>query len=247
MPRKNREDRIAREQEALNSLVRTDGKGEDPVVRDALSSQFTEGSNQQAAEIAIALRELLSGQKAQSEEIAKIRARMDAIDKASEKWENDRQRFLDDINAQADKIRGNQVTQDRAKAEAVQQLKAEMANQKLNLITERRLFDEFLERQPTETIVSPGVLITINENGAQVAKLLPEEVRIKHRVFLLPPGVPMDLPKPVAEIIRDRRRLEKSTKARQEALAKNLELGELDKVMKKIDEESGTPMKWSPT
>ena len=55
---------IQREQEALNSMVRTDGVGEDPAVKALMSDDFTEMSEAEALDVKLALQQIIRGQTA---------------------------------------------------------------------------------------------------------------------------------------------------------------------------------------
>lgn len=243
MPRKKKltPDEARQHQEnAFSSLVRSDGVGEDPAIQ-ALQG-FEKKTNLEAFEIALALQNIVRGQNSllanqekMSEQIAKMRKRMAEMDAQAEKWENDRQRFIDEVTARADRVRLTEAGQEQARAKAGIDLVEATRLARADITISREKYDTWLKTQPLETVVSPGKVVTVTENGAQVAKLIPEEVRIKHRTWIFRPGIPTDVPKPIADVLRSRRLSEEETRERMAVMAKNYESSELERRMKEID------------
>lgn len=233
-------ERKQREETILNSLVRVDGAGEDPAVR-ALQ-QMPEASNSEGLEIALALQKLIRGQDSLLEndtrfstELSRLRERMDAMDRQAEKWEADRQQFVEDMVRKADKLRLSEEGQERVRAQAGIDLAEATRQARVSMAMDRKAFDEFLAKEPLVGVVSPGKVITVNEGGQPSARLMPEEVRVKHRVFVFPPGRLVEVPKSVSEILASRHRSEEETAERQAALSNNMESGKLEQKMKEID------------
>lgn len=245
MARKKKE-ATEKQQEVLASTINMTGQGEDPVIK-ALVTKFPEASNTEALEIALALQQLVRGQSAMlenqkqmSDELAKLKAKMAAIDKAAEKWDSDRESFLDEVNRNADKLRLVGEAQDKLIAQASGDLKKKIDEAKASVVIDRQMFDEALAREPKETVISPGVPMTIVEHGQQIAVLASEEVRIKHRRWVLQPGIPQEVPLSVANTLRERRKKERESYERRSAMMKNMEMGELEAEMQKIDARYGT-------
>lgn len=220
--------RKAREEEILNSPVNMNGVGEDQVIKDLLSPKFTEGTNQEAADIGIALRQLISGQnlllqnqEKQSEEMARIHQRMADMDAAVEKWEKDKNGFIQEISDKMDRIRT--ASPDQIIAKGAIQFQEAVTNARAEMHVERLKFKERLSRMPTEMVISPGELVGVMEGGRQTMKILPEVIRIKDMQWVLQPGVMTEVPQVVAEVIRNKRRSEKETQAREDLLQKNYE------------------------
>jgi len=199
-----------------------------PVVQDLMSDKFTKGTNVEATEIAIALRQLISGQDTllqnqakQSEEMARIRQKMAEMDLAAERWETDRQRFEDEINAKADSLRARNPDQIVANGAIEFQNALVMARAEVH--TDRMKFHEQLNRMPKVNVVSPGELVQVMENGRPINKVIPEVIRIKDMQWVLKPGEITEVPEIVAAALRDRRRSEEEQRAREEILSKNYE------------------------
>lgn len=241
------EDVAAREREILTKKVRTDGEGEDPAVRAMLSNQFTEGTNAEALDIALAMQQLLKGNAALLEndrkfadELNALKAKMAKIDDDAARWEHDRERWLNEIMDRAEKLRVRESELDKIQAEAAVDMANKIQEAKAHVVINQQMFDEALSKEPKETITSPGVVEIVMENGSPVAKLFNEEIRIKHRRWILRPGVPTELPKSVAEMYRNKKRSEQETAERQKAMMANMESGKLAQKMKDIDTKFGS-------
>lgn len=241
------EEVLAREQEILSRPVRTDGVGEDPAVRAMLSETFTEGTNTEALDIALAMQQLLKGQASLlendrkfSEELQHMRAKMAKIDEDAQRFEQDRERWLNEIQAAADKMRVSEEQVEKLKAVAANDLAAKIQAAKASVSLDRQAFDDALAHEPKETITSPGIVEIVMQNGAPVAQLFNEEIRIKHRRWVLRPGVPVEVPHSVAEMYRNRKRSEQETAERQKAMMANMESSKLAERMKEIDNQFGS-------
>lgn len=238
MPRKKKNTE-AQQQEILNSPVRLDGVGEDPAVRDL--AKIPEMTNEQALDVAVALQQILRGQQTQGEELAKIRAEMVRMDKAAKKWEEDRVKFVEEVERRASKYELAAAEKEKLLAKEAGHLQELVREAMAQAAVDKMRFDQILAAEPKETIVSPGELLMVNESGAQMAKLVPEEIRIKHRVWVLEPGVPVEVPKSVADFVRSKRRQARETSERQAALQRNLESNELDREFARINKEYNSP------
>lgn len=246
MPRRKKTDDLVRQQEVLSSKINMSGEGEDPAIK-ALVTKFPEASNQEALEIALALQTLVRGQasmmeqqKTLSDELAKLRAKMADIDRAAEKWDTNREDFLNEVAARADKLRATGTAKDTLIANASNDLQRKIGEAKAQAVVDKQMFDAALAAEPKELVISPGVPMTIVQGGQPIAILANEEVRIKHRRWIFQPGVPQEVPLSVASTLRDRRRKESETRERQRAMMQNMESNKLEAEMQKIDARYGT-------
>src|SRR5512139_2233616 len=137
MPRKSKAKKD--EQEVLNAPVNMSGAGEDPAVKALLSDEFVQGTNSQAVEIGLALQQLIRGQNALlnnqdqfSTELVQLRKRMDEMDKAAERWQNDRENFVQEVLDKAESLKATGFEKDKiiakganAFSEAIAQAQAE--------------------------------------------------------------------------------------------------------------------------
>jgi hypothetical protein len=218
MPRKKKVDNVSEQIERLESQVRMDGVGEDPAVKALVDGTFEKASNLNALDISLMLQQIVRGQTSilhnqdqQAQELAKLREKMDRYDKDAEKWEKDKEKFIDEVNKRAEEFR---IDDPNKKAQLIAQeaqriQKAISATRAENSVSALQ-FESFLASQPKEIVVSPGVPTTVNDNGVQRSIMVADEIKIKHRKWILQPGVPTEVPKLVADEFRQRQ------KARQE-------------------------------
>jgi hypothetical protein len=96
-------------------------------------------------------------------------------------------------------------------------------------------------------IVSPGELVMVVENGRQVAKIMDETVKIKHKKWTLPAGRAVEVPLPVAQVLEQRRKTQQETAIREQALSSNMESSKLDAKWKEINSKFNSPTDTVPT
>jgi hypothetical protein len=238
--------REALEAERLNAPVNMNGEGEDQVIKDLLSDKFVNGTNEEAVDISIALRQLISGQsillanqERQSEEISRIKSRMVKIDEDAERWETDRTKFLQEVEDRADRLRT--VSPDKAIANGALQFENALVKAKAEQAVDKMQFKERLAHMPLETVISPGELITVMEAGQQVSKLFPEVISIKGFKWVFAPGVPKEVPKIVADALRDRRRSQRENAMRGEMMGQNLEQDKFNQRWAELNKEFNSP------
>lgn len=225
--------------EALGSQVRLDGAGEDPAIK-ALQ-EMPANTNLENLDIALALQEIIRGQKLQGEMLARLRAKMDRMDKAAEKWEADRQRFINEINVQADKLRMSESKQEELMAKEGGKMTKLIEEARAAATSDRLRMEAFWANEPKETVVSPGEFKVINTGQAQEAKLLPEVLIIKHKSWVFPPGAPVEVPKSVADQLRSRRMVQAEGKEREAVLQQRLEASKLEAAQSRIDRKYKSP------
>ena len=218
MPRKKKVDNTSEQIERLESQVRLDGVGEDPAVKALVDGTFEKASNVEAFDIAAMLQQIvrgqnsiLSNQKQQGQELARLKAKMAKMDEDAEKWEKNKEKFIDEVNKKAEAFC---IDDPQKKAQLIAQEAQKIQNAIAATRVENSLnavkFNTFIESQPKEIIVSPGVPTVVNDNGVQRSIMANEVIKIKHKQWVLQPGVPTEVPKIVADEYRQRQ------KARQE-------------------------------
>lgn len=219
---RNRKRNVNHRQEVMNSQVRLDGVGEDPAVKAMLSPEFAVMPDLDASRIALALAQILNGQdqilkneEAMGEAIAKLQARMDAQDRDNTKWEEDRAKFLADVENNARSLLPAEgPLRDQVVAKASQKtaelMKKALRDEALN----RKKFIEQLEHEPTETIISPGHVRGVMTPGGPRMQVFPQEIRIKNFKWVLPPNTPVVVPRTVANRLREIQRTDEEADAR---------------------------------
>ena len=218
---------LERENAILSSNVRMDGKGEDPVVKAVLSEEFaTKMDNQEVLDVALGLQQLIKGQNSilenqatQAEELAKLRARVDKYDEDAKKWDDDKDKFLEDVYKKADSLRISDPMK-RASFEGKEGVKIENAVSaaRVKHATNRLEFEQQLALMPKVTVTSAGRIEKTDAGGQLTARIVPEIIRIKHKVWILKPGVPTEVPLIVAQQMEHRQRIQDEGNERKKAL-----------------------------
>ena len=80
------------------------------------------------------------------------------------------------------------------------------------------LFHQMLEEEPKETITSQGTMEIFREGDQLVPRVTPDIISIKDRKWVLPPGVPVEVPHTVAVRWREIQRTRASLKERQDLM-----------------------------
>lgn len=216
---------LNREREILSKPVRSDGVGEDPVVKAVMSENFVTGTNAEALDIALAIQHLIKGQasvlenmKTITDEVAKLREQYNKWDEDARKYNENREKFIQDINEKANKLRvTDPIEKANIKAKALELHKMAVAKARVVAATNRVALADQIAREPKEMIISPGKLETVMEGGYQVTRLVPEVLRIRGMRWVLSPGVPTKVPKFVAEVYRKKLQ-DRALESRQEEL-----------------------------
>lgn len=205
----------AREQEFLNSQVRKDGKGEDPIIR-ALIYDLPSASQEEATEIALELQRRMRGDASllenpddMSDIIEGIRAEAAEVDKAGADWEANRHAFVEDVINRAPKVTEEQ--REKIRARVGQEYSQAVTGLRAQKYVKQMEFKRLLESAPTESIHVTGTFRI--KNKRQVHE--PDIVSIMGLHYVLEPGV-RTVPQPIAEAYRamqKARSLERAQKA----------------------------------
>jgi hypothetical protein len=201
---------LAAEAAALDKPVRMDGVGEDPAVKALLRDDFPELPNRESVEIGLALQQIIRGQASMldnqdkfSKELDQVRRQMDEYDKAAERWENDKANWLDEMAELREKTRRDSDPE-KVAVNAIEATKKAYAEATATAVSDQMSFDDALSKMSTETIVSPGRIVNMKQGSGIVPTLEAEVIRLKHRQWVLPPGVSVEVPKLVADVYRQK-------------------------------------------
>lgn len=233
-----------RSQEALSKQVNPSGTGEDLAVRELLSGALTGMTNMQALDLAQALQKIIRGEfspvvEQTQREMARLRERMDKMDKAAEKYQEDQQKFIEGVLSRAEKLKLTGEAAEKLKANAAIDARKEFELARANLVHENLRFDEELKNMEKIMVVARGEPVLVRKGDMPEIVIKPEVVGIKHRRWVLQPGVPTMVPKIVAEELNRRY----ASKAKTEELKKVLSadkmrtMEEVDSFMNKAREE----------
>lgn len=226
--------------EILNKPV-ADVADSHPAVRALTDDSFVEKSDVEAFEIGNALRELLTGQRMMTEQVARLSERMDKYEKVAQEFNADKDKFIQEVLDRAEHLKATGEEKDRIIAKGAKQFEDARKNAKANQVHGKLLFEEQLRNMPKETIVSPGVPEIVLQNGQQVPVVAPDVIRIKHKVWMLMPNVPTEVPAIVAERFRQIQRGREELRERQAVLQANLKDTELVRRLAEINKRYGSP------
>ena len=191
MPRKRRDVRQQEEaerrlHEAADKPINPSGVGEDPAIK-ALLEKFATASPAEALDIISAVQRHIQGQAdidnpEKRDKILVLKAKASEIHDAETAWSENKEKFIQEIFDKNPPATGKEAEKIKARAARIYQKAMNSANAKMN---ERKLrLDYQLANGPKEEILVTGHFE--NVNGQML--LLPDEVRIMHRGFLLKPG-----------------------------------------------------------
>lgn len=233
------------EQEQMDRPVRSDGEGEAEAVKALLSDDFLHMSNFDATSLALAIQEILRGQKSllaqikdTSIEIAKLKEHQAGVDRKMAETLQSERKEIEEILDRSSSLKLTGDAKDREIAKGVKLYQEAQKNVRAKMASDRLMFEEQLKDMPKIMVVSPGVWIQTREGP----RLTPEEVRIKHRVWHLNPGEPTMVPQCVAELLQTRRKSQIETQQRKDLLGKQIEQTKLAEAWNKIDGSKTTSM-----
>lgn len=204
---------------------------------------------QEAQNIGLVLQQLLRGDAALlnnmddpavAEQVAKIREQSAAIDRANAEWENNQEKFIDQVYGKADKIApvGDKKTQ--AIASGMSQLREAQLKGKARWATQRMELQRRLETDPKiEVFVIPDKVQTTINGVVTMVEVKPT-IKIMDRSFTLEVGRQY-LPKVLAEHYSLHERTVQENEARRKVMAANMEATEYQSAMRQIDQDFGNP------
>lgn len=206
--------------EVLDSKVHPEGKGEDPAVEAYLDPEFEKKPVQERIDIALQLQQVLAGQGAIIEKIAQgdvqaahlqdelnlLRARLEERERAAESYEANQQKFRDRLFDDMDELRSvDPEVIAKAQAQATKDLQEQVTNKKARRAVSEMSLKEKLRTEPQETITPTGELVLTRISGNLQPKLIDESITIGPFRYQLPVGIPIKVPRSVAQQYRQRK------------------------------------------
>lgn len=203
-------------------------------------------TNVDALDVALQLQKIIRGnesilanQAQQAESLRQLRGRMDAYDRATQEFETDKEKYFQKIFDLAEKVEKTGDARDREVVKGVSMYQEAVQNARASRAADTVQFAAELGRMRRVTVTSPGRAEVIMQDGTPTPVLYPEEVRIKNKQWILQPGVPTEVPEIVAEVLKERRRIEAENEKMKGLLGKNLNNDVLVAKMKEIDKTYG--------
>jgi DNA polymerase III delta prime subunit len=252
---------VDKRQEALDSKINPSGLNEDQVVKDLLDKNFASKSNLEVADIALALQRVLDGQNSlleltkqntaegrkAREEIERFKERMDRVDKVLQAFDNDKEKFIQDVLNEARSKIATGSEKDRIIAKGSLDMQQAMKEAAAANAADLIRFHSEVPKMPKVMVVSPGQLEMVSVQGHLEAKLFREEVRIKDMVWYLDPGKPTMVPEIVAKELERRRLQEQETAERKALMAPmNMKAKEVAERQQEISRKYGSSMENVP-
>ena len=249
MPRKSKKtlaaEQAAREAEILNSPP--DQSNE--TIKTLMSPEFEQMSNLDAAQVALMLQEIVRGQNSllanyeqTNIQIARIMERQDQVDREIAARLDAQNKFVEQVLDRAEDLKRTGEANDKLIAQGVAQFQEARSKAVASRAAKNIAFRQKIKDEPKVMVISPGQLITTMDHGHQVTKIMAEEVRIADMRWVLPPGVPVEVPKTVAGVLEQRRASQIETYKRQELLGKNMEATKLAEEWGKVGGSKTEPM-----
>lgn len=244
--------RKERQQEILNSTVRLDGVGEDPIVQDVLK-KLGQVSEFEAMKISIAMQEQLTGEPIDPERKSKLMQRAADRDKNLAAYEEDREQFIEDAYEAGarnlGRLSGSQ--KDQVKARAAEKFKNAKVKARSDKALQNAKIRWAISNGPKEDIyVSPKMLQVKRGQGYEMVQEN-EVIQVMGFRFILKPGLNKNIPTYVANLYRQRQKQQEETKAREELMKGDFptqsfveegrEVVGLDKKWKELDESYNSP------
>lgn len=248
MPRRKKITDDSEKQRILESNA-GDVAAHHPAVQAVLSDDFAKATDLDGVEIALLLQQILQGQNSllakydeHSQEIAKLKQMMSNTDERIKTEMTSQKKEIQEVLDRAEKLKLTGEAKDKLIAKASQEYTKEVqkarARNSLNLLK----FHEAVAHMPTETVISPGQFIMTRQGQSIIPRLIPEEIRIKDMVWRLPPNTPVEVPKIVAERLREIRASQQETAKRKELLSEHMEQGKLAAEWSKVEGSKGDPL-----
>jgi len=225
----------SRQAEILNTMVRPDGIGEDPLLQEVLGDKFEKLPDTEVLSTADALQTLIRGQGMSQEMYANMYQRMELAEERARQFEENQIQFMAAIRANAEALKVFGEAKDQLVAQAGIDIKQLVIKEKAKIASGRSLFDQQLRDMELVEVYSPGVMQMTHKKGVPQMNHYKEEVRIKHKRFVLEVGKNM-VPKVVAERLASRRQQEQENREREQLLVKQQNTEELKENWAKLDQ-----------
>lgn len=200
-----REKNLQNQREILSSTIDLDNLMAEPKVIRDLILELPHCSNARAAEIALQLQKLVRGEDSileddnQAEDISKVRAEMARVDAIEKKWEQDQEKFVDDIIDRANKRKPTGDKLARARAIAGKKLSAALSDAQANKASSDLIIYSRLQNDPKILTHFEGIPEQVSINGTIETRFRPVIIGLGKYRFTYPTGDHL-----VPKIIADR-------------------------------------------
>ena len=206
---------MTRRQAILDSQVNS----ENPVINQMLDPSFATMGDVDATKLAILLSQFLNNQQIQQEQINRILEKVEKREQEAKKFEEDRQKWLQEQNDAANRLRATGDRKARLVAKGANMYQSAYKEAVAKHATNKLQLSAKIAAEPTIEVTSPGVVEMRSVNGEIVPTMVAEEIRLAHLVWYLPPGVPTKIPVSAAKVYLNNKALNKENQERKNILS----------------------------
>ena len=218
----------------------------DPQVQEVLAKMKTAPDNSTMLEYHLLLeRILLKGQSMldspeRSEELSRTRAVAYDRDKAEEAFERNEAGFLADVWNRSEKIKKTGAAAEKVKANATKMLRDAREGKRAEYINKQLQLDWMIEHGPKTDVMGQGHWVEVGSRPNSRRIIQSDVVRIMHRQWVIQPGINHDVPEVFAKRYEILLRSRQEQADREKAMGADMEAGQLEVVLQKIDKVYGT-------
>jgi len=219
---------------------------DDPRVQEVLAKMQTAPDNSTMLEYHLLLERILLQDQSmldnpeRSEELSRTRASAYDRDKAEEAFERDEAGFLADVWNRSENIKLTGAAADRAKAQAVKMLDEARKGKRAEYINKQLQLDWMIEHGPKTDVMGQGHWVEVGSRPNSRRIIKSDVVRIMHRQWVIQPGVNHDVPEIFAKRYEILLRSRQEQADREKAMGADMEAGQLEGALQKIDKVYGT-------
>ena len=206
------------DQNILDTPINPTGEGEPEVIKDFLDPKYPELPPAETVPILLALQKLIEGQDSMQakidarddqvqKQLTELYTRLDERDKATQAFQENQKKFVEDAIEGAKSLQINDPAE-RAKIQAQsrvdlqQRTTAARAHRKLGAVEMKAR----IMAEPKEMVTSMGEhVLTRGQGGGIQSKILPEKITIGDFYYIFPIGRPVEVPRSVAEALRNKK------------------------------------------
>jgi hypothetical protein len=162
------------------------------------------------------------------------------MDKVAEKFEDDKKKFLEQMQDLLEKTRRDS-DKDREIAKGAEAYKTEIAKARAENQVKLMQLHKRINEAPKVMAMSFGIPKMVQVEGHSQLRIYPETITIGDMHWTFKPNVPMMVPQPVADALAAKLRAKQEGAEVEEALQANMEMGKLDQKLSEIRSKTEAP------
>jgi len=207
--------------EILSKEINPTGDGEHPIIQKILDPQTAYAPPAEIYELMSAFQnqilQVTSALNNMSDKVSNLIDRVNAFDEASRRWDEDRKKFLEEVQAKAESLKITSPDEmERFQAQRAKELQDIYQDVRTKILLENKQREEQLDREPKVVVRGVGSVEMVTRNGIVVQELVPDAIQIGRRIYVFPPNQDVEVPQSIAQeyqsILEQRRILEQRKK-----------------------------------